>query len=76
MRPDPEDDSIVWMHTGDEGIIDEEGYLRSTSIAQMQMGDADPSLLQLLVESRSVPDVFAVHIERGYTRISSFVVER
>lgn len=32
MRPDPEDESVVWMHTGDEGIIDEEGYLRSKSL--------------------------------------------
>lgn len=35
MRPDPEDGSIVWMHTGDEGIMDEEGYLRSTSMTKM-----------------------------------------
>lgn len=32
MRPDPEDESVVWMHTGDEAIIDEEGYLRSASV--------------------------------------------
>jgi hypothetical protein len=29
MRRDPEDDSTVWMYTGDEGIMDKEGYLKS-----------------------------------------------
>lgn len=66
MRPDPEDESVVWMHTGDEGIIDEEGYLKSKSMSKLLIiklliiRDADPRLLQLLVESRSVSDVLTV----------------
>jgi hypothetical protein len=33
MRADPNDPSTVWMHTGDEGIMDEEGYLKSKPVA-------------------------------------------
>jgi hypothetical protein len=32
MRADPNDPSTVWMHTGDEGIMDEEGYLKSKPV--------------------------------------------
>ena len=31
MHRDVEDDSTLWMYTGDEGIMDEEGYLKSKS---------------------------------------------
>lgn len=60
MRPDPEDESVVWMHTGDEGIFDEDGHLRSTSMTQILCVMLTGVVLQLLVESRSVPEVLAV----------------
>lgn len=31
VHRDPKDASTLWMHTGDEAIMDEEGYLRSES---------------------------------------------
>lgn len=62
MRPDLEDESMVWMHTGDEGIIDEEGYLRSMYNSDALRG-ADLNVLQLWVESRYVPDLSLVQNE-------------
>lgn len=30
MKPDADDPSVMWMHTGDEASIDEEGYVKIT----------------------------------------------
>lgn len=34
-----DEEGVVWMRSGDEGIMDEEGYLRSESKLQLYSSD-------------------------------------
>jgi hypothetical protein len=42
MRRHAGDDSTLWMHTGDEGIMDNEGYLKSKTDRSIEIFSFSP----------------------------------